>query len=87
LSIQGSVSDIFYVEKKTNAMVKKNTLCEKKIQKNNCEPFERLNIFLQDNKKNLSNFIELKIQMSQHLNAMKIRIRKYYPHLWRNSVT
>jgi len=44
--MQGSISDIFHVEKKTNSMIKKITLWEKEIQKNNCEPFEKLNIFL-----------------------------------------
>jgi len=69
---------IWNLKKKTNTMIKKITLWEKEIQKNNCEPFERLNIFLQDNKKNLSNFTELKTQMVQHLNALKIRIREYF---------
>lgn len=82
LSMQGSVSNVFLVEKKTNAMIKKLNLWEKEIQKYNCEPFERLNIFLQDNKKNLSNFIKLKLtQMGHHLNALKIRIREYFSPL------
>ncbi|CAI6352993.1 unnamed protein product [Macrosiphum euphorbiae] len=62
-------------------MIKKITLWEKEIQTNNCEPFERMNIFLQDTKKNVSNFTELKTQMVQHLNALKIRIREYFPPL------
>lgn len=81
LSMQGSVSDIFYVAKKTDAMVKKITLWEKEILKNHCEPFERLHKFLQDNEKNISEFTELKIQIGQHLNALKIRIREYFPPL------
>jgi len=62
-------------------MIKKITLWEKEIQKNNCDSFERLNIFLQDNKKNLSNFTEPETQMGHHLNALKIRIREYFPLL------
>ena len=38
--MHGSVSDIFYVEKKTNAILKKITLREKQIENNNCEPFQ-----------------------------------------------
>lgn len=54
LSMQGSVSDIFNVEKKTDAMVKKIILWEKQIENNNCEPFERLHTFLQDNEISLN---------------------------------
>lgn len=79
LSMQGSVSDIFYVEKKTDAMVKKITLWEKQIENNNCDPLERLHTFLQDNEINISDFTELKTQMGQHLNALKIHIREHFP--------
>lgn len=48
-SMQGSVSDIFYVEMKTNAMLAKITLWEKELKNNNCETFERLNSFLKEN--------------------------------------
>ena len=34
---------------------------------------------LQDNEENISDFTELKTQMGQHLNALKIRIREYFP--------
>jgi len=59
VSIQGNDSDIFYIEKKTGARLKKSFSVKKKYKKNNCESFERLSIFLQDNKKNLSYFTEL----------------------------
>ncbi|XP_074032820.1 zinc finger BED domain-containing protein 5-like [Leptinotarsa decemlineata] len=62
-------------------MVKKINLWEKEIQKNNCEPFERLHKFLQDNETNLSDFTKLKTQMSQHLNSLQVGIREYFPPL------
>ncbi|KAK9872204.1 hypothetical protein WA026_022890 [Henosepilachna vigintioctopunctata] len=65
----------FYVENKAHAMVKND----------NCEPFERLGTFLQDNEKNISDFIELKTQMRQHLNTLKIRMRKYFSPLEKQS--
>lgn len=36
---------------------------------------------MQDNKINLFNFTELKTQMGHHLNALKVRIREYFPLL------
>lgn len=40
-----------------------------------------MHTFLQDNEKNISDFTELKTQIGQHLNALKIRIREYFPPL------
>jgi len=78
-SMQGSVSDIFYVENKTNAMIKKITLWENEIENNNCNTFESLNSFLNENEKSISAFADLKTEIGHHLSSLKTSIREYFP--------
>lgn len=78
-SMQGSVSDIFYVENKTNAMVKKITLWKNEMESNNCSTFKRLNTFLNENEQSISAFTHIKNQIVHHLSSLKTSIREYFP--------
>lgn len=60
--MQGSVYDIFLCRKENWCNGKKDHSLGK-TNRNNCEAFERLYTFSQDNKKNISDFTELKTQM------------------------
>lgn len=78
-SMQGSDSNIFYIENKTNAMIKKLTLWENEIENNKCCTFEKLSSFLKENESSLSAFVDLKTQIRQHLASLKTSIREYFP--------
>lgn len=79
LSLQGDNVDVFFVEKKTDAMLKKISLWENQVKNNSIEQFERLESLLNDNEKSIADFEEIKLQIIIHLSTLQTLIRQYFP--------